>query len=119
MIMILLTLLSSEVLNQYELMYLICVCRFRFVSLTNTTWTVNIATTFTNIDWSEYNNCTFSNMTRTHPNRNLYQPFVINKDLSYACAAHPYNIYNSPNCSDCDCYDTQATVTLQGLQVSF
>ena len=103
-------------------MYLICLCRFRFVYLSNTTWTVNIDTRFTNV-LSENDICAFSNMTRANPNQKLYQQFVIQRGLSYACAARPYNSYNISNCSDsdvyCSCFSaTGAVVTLQGLQVS-
>ena len=95
-----------------------------FPYVTNTTWTVNIDTTFTNIAWFGHDTCTFSNMARVNPNQNLYQQFVINRGLSYACAAHSYNAYNSSNDTvDCSCCDfdiitVNATVALQGLQVS-
>lgn len=126
-ITMILTQLSSELLNQYEQMYFIYLCRFRFGNLSNpsnTTWTVNVGTTFTNI-LSEHDSCAFSNMTRTNPNPKLYQKFVINNGLSYACSARPYNSYNLSNCSinngtDCDCFNaTAGVVTLEGLQVSF
>lgn len=95
-----------------------------FANVTNTTWTVNIETTFTNIAWSNHDTCTFSNMTRIDSNRNIYQQVVVNRGLSYACAAHSYNVYNSSNnIADCDCCAVnatviKATVALQGLQVS-
>lgn len=87
-----------------------------FANVTNTTWTVNIDTMFTNI-LSGNVNCTFSNMERINPSQNLYQQFVINRGLSYACAAHSYNLYNS-NITDCECCIVNVTVALQGLQVS-